>query len=82
MTNETPEQQEFMDEWRRKPTKTYELTDETVEHVVRHLDTAMRTNQETIKHMMTAKDVEMATLESIIEKGLKLKMIYEEFVNG
>tara|TARA_Y100001963_G_scaffold146162_1_gene220724 strand:- start:6513 stop:6758 length:246 start_codon:yes stop_codon:yes gene_type:complete len=79
--NETPEQQKFIDDWNKKTRRTYELTDDAIDFVVKNIESAISTNSQTVKQMMTDTNVEMTTLESIMEKGLKLKMIYEEFVD-
>ena len=79
--NETPEQQEFIDNWKKKSKRQYNLTDDAVDFVLKNIESAMLTNSQTVKQMLTDTNVEMSTLDSIMEKGLKLKMIYEEFVD-
>ena len=79
--NETPEQQEFIDDWKKKAKRPYDLTDDAVDFVLKNIESAMLTNSQTVKQMLTDTNVEMSTLDSIMEKGLKLKMIYEEFVD-
>ncbi len=79
--NETPEQQEFIDDWKKKSKRQYNLTDDAVDFVLKNIESAMLTNSQTVKQMLTDTNVEMSTLDSIMEKGLKLKMIYEEFVD-